>query len=302
MRTQHSYLFSLMTVALMSFFSIASETTFADTTIMLGQAAHFTSADGSDVVVQPGTYELEGTDTEIRLIPNGDGAPILLSAQQTPFPEEVDAPIAMSIPLEKEGVYIAWLQPGEKGVEAMGSYSSIRKRGINWFKIPGRLTSRHISQLRSFGKRLADAPTFTPLKNDWTQVVKGITQQKDLRNSANIHEMVMLVMRESIVEQNKDKQYWLNKLQKYNAMEKGLSQYIKDLNNKAKNLAGSDKGKIEKLIRTKENELQKLGEDAQLANVDMQNHLQKMQQTLQMMSNISKQLHDTAMAVIRKIG
>ena len=49
-------------------------------------------------------------------------------------------------------------------------------------------------------------------------------------------------------------------------------------------------------------ELNTVGEDAQLANVDMQNMLQKQQQTMQMMSNISKQLHDTAMAVIRKIG
>ena len=45
-----------------------------------------------------------------------------------------------------------------------------------------------------------------------------------------------------------------------------------------------------------------LGDDAQLANVDMQNMLQKQQQTMQMMSQISKQLHDTSMAVIRKIG
>jgi hypothetical protein len=45
-----------------------------------------------------------------------------------------------------------------------------------------------------------------------------------------------------------------------------------------------------------------LGDDAQLANVDLQNILQKQQQMLQMMSNISKMLYDTAMAVIRKIG
>lgn len=43
-------------------------------------------------------------------------------------------------------------------------------------------------------------------------------------------------------------------------------------------------------------------DDAQLANVDLQNTLQKQQQTLQMMSNISKMLYDTANAVIRKIG
>ena len=48
--------------------------------------------------------------------------------------------------------------------------------------------------------------------------------------------------------------------------------------------------------------LNQLGDDAQLANVDLQNVLQKQQQTLQMMSNISKMLYDTAQSVIRKIG
>jgi len=41
------------------------------------------------------------------------------------------------------------------------------------------------------------------------------------------------------------------------------------------------------------------GDDGQLANVDMQTWLQKMQQLLAMMSNLSKTDHDTAMAVIR---
>jgi hypothetical protein len=45
-----------------------------------------------------------------------------------------------------------------------------------------------------------------------------------------------------------------------------------------------------------------LDRDAQLANVDLQNALQKQQQTLQMMSTISKMLADTAQAVVRKIG
>ena len=48
--------------------------------------------------------------------------------------------------------------------------------------------------------------------------------------------------------------------------------------------------------------LNTLGEDAQLANVDLQNGMQKMQQALQLMSNVSKTSHDTAMGVIRKIG
>jgi hypothetical protein len=48
--------------------------------------------------------------------------------------------------------------------------------------------------------------------------------------------------------------------------------------------------------------LNSMGDDAQLANEDLQNILQRQQQTLQMMSNISKKLYDTAHAVIRKLG
>jgi hypothetical protein len=42
--------------------------------------------------------------------------------------------------------------------------------------------------------------------------------------------------------------------------------------------------------------------DDDLASIDLQNLLQKQQQTLQMMSNISKLLRDTGASVIRKIG
>lgn len=55
-------------------------------------------------------------------------------------------------------------------------------------------------------------------------------------------------------------------------------------------------------IRGWEEKLNGIGDDAQLANVDLQNILQKQQQTLQMMSNISKMLFDTAQSVTRKMG
>jgi hypothetical protein len=48
--------------------------------------------------------------------------------------------------------------------------------------------------------------------------------------------------------------------------------------------------------------LASMGDDAQLANIDLQNVLQQQQQMLQMLSNVSKMVHETAMAIIRKIG
>ena len=55
-------------------------------------------------------------------------------------------------------------------------------------------------------------------------------------------------------------------------------------------------------INEMEAKLNSIGDDAQLANIDMQQAMQQQQQTLQILSNISKLMADTAMAVIRKIG
>ena len=59
---------------------------------------------------------------------------------------------------------------------------------------------------------------------------------------------------------------------------------------------------LEVHIKELEEKMDMLGDDAQMANLELQNMLQKHQQTLQMMINIYKMLHDTALSVIRKIG
>jgi hypothetical protein len=59
---------------------------------------------------------------------------------------------------------------------------------------------------------------------------------------------------------------------------------------------------LSETIRSYEEQLNTTGDDAQLANIDLQNMMQKQQQIVQMLSNISKTLLDTAMAFIRKIG
>jgi hypothetical protein len=58
---------------------------------------------------------------------------------------------------------------------------------------------------------------------------------------------------------------------------------------------------LEDEIKSIEEGLAAVGDDTQLATLDLQNVLQKQQQMLQMLSNVSKMLYDTAMTVIRKI-
>jgi hypothetical protein len=47
--------------------------------------------------------------------------------------------------------------------------------------------------------------------------------------------------------------------------------------------------------------LDEIGNDSQLADIDLQNALQRQQEMIKMLSNIEKALHDTATAIIKKI-
>ncbi|MCI0439288.1 MAG: phage tail protein, partial [Chloroflexi bacterium] len=60
-------------------------------------------------------------------------------------------------------------------------------------------------------------------------------------------------------------------------------------------------GTVDKLVVELEQRLSLVGDDAQLANLDLQAEIQQQQQTLQTISNVSKMMHDTAMAVIRNL-
>jgi hypothetical protein len=52
-------------------------------------------------------------------------------------------------------------------------------------------------------------------------------------------------------------------------------------------------------LRKLEQDLQSVGDDSQLSRIDMQNFMQRQQQTLTLLSNLSKQIHTTSMAVVR---
>ena len=55
-------------------------------------------------------------------------------------------------------------------------------------------------------------------------------------------------------------------------------------------------------LKELEARMKALGDDSQLAYIDLQNVNQSYHQTLQMYSGISKILHDTSISVIRKMG
>lgn len=144
----------------------------------------------------------------------------------------------------------------------------------------------------------------------------------------DINAIIQLVLRESYLDTTEDLKYYAEKVKYYNSVKKrirdqanamrddlkemlsasdSLHKKLKKVEKSAKRLRRDWKHHLavvsdfESYIQDYEEKLSTIGDDAQLANLDLQNSVQKMTQTLQMMSTISKQMHDTAMNIIRNI-
>jgi vacuolar-type H+-ATPase catalytic subunit A/Vma1 len=132
--------------------------------------------------------------------------------------------------------------------------------------------------------------------------VEGLNARK---TAMDINELIMYIMHESYLETNKDLQFYAAKVKYFNELKKVVREHLTELRKVAVSIddCGNEaKNSLDDYIKKVEENLRGHGDDAQLANIDLQNQLQKQQQMVQMMSNVSKLLHDTAMAVIRKIG
>ena len=181
----------------------------------------------------------------------------------------------------------------------------------------------------------------TTLQGRWQEFVAELAAGD---RAIDINSMIQQVLRESYLENNKDLQFFADKVRFFNELKKRIRDELTRARQHRASLVLSidsitcehepiasytslcfdtfptfdDEGKamvkvtegaqvstrqaLEAYIASLEQQLASVGDDAQLANIDLQNMLQKQQQTLQMISNVSKMLHDTAMAITRKIG
>lgn len=179
-----------------------------------------------------------------------------------------------------------------------------------------KLSAAQSQTLAAIGRELAKNPSSPDAARTWREFIAAARP-----SAIDVNALVQWVLRESYLQQTEDLRFYAEKVKRFNDMKSKLRGEIDRANaavapatsiarvapgaiavHKASVSAAQPKAQAGAPVRALEQQLQTAGDDAQLANVDLQNILQKQQQTLQMMSNISKMLHDTAMAVIRKIG
>ncbi len=141
----------------LSFLFLAPSHSWATATILLDQAVHFTSAEGSTVVVDPAEYTIEQAETWLRLTPVGgkEVDAFLLEAHSAKHEETLKEPRGLSAPgTSPDAHHLVLLLPDGRRLEAVGSYSGIRSRGLSLY------TMQQLSSLSSTTNTEFKTPLF----------------------------------------------------------------------------------------------------------------------------------------------
>lgn len=274
----------------------------SQTTITLSQPVHFLTPDGTDVVLHPGNYEVKATGNTLRLQSADMKDPIHVQAGPAPYPEDVDSPVAMAIPIPDKGIYLALAVPNKAGLEAMGSYSGIQTRGANFLQTRKTLSQPQQSRLKTFANQFRKNPNAPGLSNQWNELTKGIYGQASSVSTKDINALIQYVLRQSYLETNKDLQFYASKIKAINEQKKQLRTQIQETRQKlAQANEAKDKKALEKIEEKLEQTLQDLEDQSTESQFEIQVLMSDYQQAEQAASNILKKQSEARSDAIRKI-
>ncbi len=124
--------------------------------ISLKRPLHFLTADGSDVLLHPGGYQVMATEDWLKVIPEDGGThdAILLEATVSSHDEDVEFPEALTNIGDTEDVeYVALLLPSGRLLEALGTSSGIRPRGLKFGRVSRYKTRKIFRRARSSARQ-----------------------------------------------------------------------------------------------------------------------------------------------------
>ena len=140
---------------------------------------------------------------------------------------------------------------------------------------------------------------------EWTRFVKSLENHS---KPIDLGTLMAHTIRTSVLETNGDLRFFAARAERLKSEIAGTRRLLAELRG-LKRQTRSNAVAVQQVtpkmldaeIAKWQQKLATIGDDAQLANIDLQNSIQKQAQTIQILSNIMKTLHDSAMAVIRNI-
>jgi len=141
-------------------------------TVLIDRPVYFTNPDGSDTVATPGLYEvMPDGKSGLRLIPSQGHEGFAIQATPFTYEEELPSIVAIAVPDN-----VVLLRPGGTGLDAAGSLTQVRPRGIgsqhvSTSKIKDALTRYHARQ--HMIESLKEYPRLPLGQNDWQYQIDG---------------------------------------------------------------------------------------------------------------------------------
>ena len=245
----------------------------------------------------------------------------------------------VSVPLEATPAVPPWTGCGEAWDAFLAEVdeeppSTVSVTPAQQDTIEHTLTVAQLDEAQQIGELLAQGFSFSAVQQRWENFVAGLASG-DV--PLDVNALVQWVLSESYEETSADLRFYADKVGYFNERKEAIRDWLRETRDQKSNLEASlrssgdsshqwtavrpparlaqvsmpgdprlapieNPDELAENIAAWEEKLASICHDAQLSNTDLQGALERQQQTMQTMSNISKMLHDTAMAVIRKIG
>ncbi len=154
-------------------------------------------------------------------------------------------------------------------------------------------------EMKAIGRMIARGYPQAEIQARWAAFVEHAARGG---GAVDPNALVQAVLREAYLQQQEDLRRYADKVKHFNEQKKKLRAELDTARRADPSRTGSTAAPRVASTQALEVRIQRADDDARLANVELQKALQKQQQTRQTMSSLSKTLHDTAVAVIRKIG
>jgi hypothetical protein len=150
-----------------------------------------------------------------------------------------------------------------------------------------------MADVRSIGVVLTQTTSIEAVQPRWEELVR-----QSRPHAASLPLLVRAVLREAYHESNREVQVYAEKVLFYNDMTESVQREIDRIKGE-RSLSPEGEGEWDSYHKSLRSWLDSIGDDAQLANEDLRNALERQEQTLESLSRVSVALHDTAMAIIR---
>ena len=256
------------------------------TSISLETPVYFLAPDGSPLVTDSPTFSVEAAEEWIRLVPGNPQDALLIEAKKGTHELEIADALALSVPdtedAQHDRHHILLLLPDGKSLEATGTYSGIRPRGLF-----GKVVKKIKHQANQAYKKARSKANRTSSKTR----AAARKAKRQIERGARISTLKITIdtMKRSIEQTSQDKRFYLEKLKKANQKKREILKKIKNAK-----LTKRAKERLKKELKNLEKANKKL-------NFELQKMAGRLNQAQQALSKAQKKFNDASQAIINNM-